>query len=151
MGTVQRTSEDELHQNPDTTGIKTLLARATNIAVVGLSPDASRPSYGVAKALQARGFRIIPVNPNLDGPVLGERPRRSLLDIEDRVDIVDVFRRSEDTLQVAQDAVEVGAGALWMQLGVMNEEAAELAASRGLTVVMDRCLAVEYERLLGES
>lgn len=98
--------------------------------------------------MQRYGFRILPVNPNLRSPVLGERPYSSVREIPEPVDIVDVFRRSEAALEAAEDAVAVGARVLWMQLGVVNEEAASLAAAKGLVVVMDRCIKVDYAGLV---
>jgi predicted CoA-binding protein len=136
--------------NPgDIQDIQGLLREARNVAVVGLSDDPSRPSYDVARALQGHGFRIFPVNPNLEGPVLGEHPYASLREIEARVDIVDVFRNSEKVMPVAEEAVAAGAGMLWLQLGVTNEEAASYAEDHGLAVVSNRCLKVDYGRLIG--
>lgn len=136
-----------MFENPSPEKIENLLASSRNIAVVGLSEDPFRPSHGVAKALQGFGYRIFPVNPNLSGPVLGEKPYGSLREIEARIDIVDVFRRSEEVVPVAREAVEVGAEVLWLQLGVINEEAAQYAREHGLTVVMDRCIKVDYASL----
>ncbi|MDA8354278.1 MAG: CoA-binding protein [Firmicutes bacterium] len=138
-----------LHQNPDQKTIRRLLKEAKHIAVVGLSDKPDRTSHMIAKALQQAGYRIFPVNPMLDGPVLGERPYASVQEIEDEVDIVDVFRRSEHCVPVAEDAVAAGAGAIWFQEGVINEEAAEIAEEAGLTVVMDRCIKVDHALLLG--
>jgi predicted CoA-binding protein len=135
--------------DPTETEIRELLERSRNVAVVGLSSDPSRASHGVARALQRYGFKVFPVNPNLDGPVLGERPYASVEEIPYPVDIVDVFRRSEEILPIAAGAVTAGAKVFWTQLGVVNEEASRLAAKNGLTVVMDRCLAVDYARLVG--
>ncbi len=135
--------------DPTETEIRELLERSNTVAVVGLSDDPRRPSHGVARALQSFGFRVFPVNPNLDGPVLGERPYASVEEIPEPVDIVDVFRRSEEILPVAAGAVTAEAKVFWTQLGVVNEEAASLASEGGLSVVMDRCLAVEYARLAG--
>ncbi|QYJ14941.1 putative protein YccU [Rubrobacter xylanophilus DSM 9941] len=137
-----------MHRNPPREEIRSLLLNARNIAVVGLSDDHGRPSHGVARAMQRYGFRIFPVNPNLRTPVLGERPYSSVREIREPVDIVDVFRRSEAALEAARDAVAAGARALWMQIGVINEEAARLAASKGLIVVMDRCIKVDYATLV---
>jgi len=136
--------------NPAEEEIRDLLKRSRTVAVVGLSDDPYRPSHGVTRALQRFGFRIFPVNPNLAGPVLGEEPYASVEDIPEQVDIVDVFRRSEEVMPAAEGAVAAGAKMIWMQLGVVNEDAARLAADNGLTVVMDRCLAVEYPRLAGQ-
>ena len=135
--------------NPSKEEIRGVLEQARTVAVVGLSDDPFRPSHGVARAMQRFGFRIFPVNPNLDGPVLGEEPYASVEDIPERVDIVDVFRRSEKVLPAAEGAVAVGAKALWMQLGVVNEGAARLAVENGLTVISDRCIAVDCATLLG--
>jgi len=129
--------------------IRNLLENSRTVAVVGLSDDPYRPSHGVARALQKFGFRIFPVNPNLTGPVLGEKPYASVEDIPEQIDIVDVFRRSEEVVPAAESAVASRAKALWMQSGVINEEAARLAAENGLTVVMDRCLAVDCAAILG--
>jgi uncharacterized protein len=133
---------------PSDEQIRELLTEARTIAVVGLSANPARPSHGVASFLQRRGYRVIPVNPNLDGPVLGEEPYASLRDVPFRVDIVDIFRRSEFVAAVVDDAIAVGARAVWMQLDVIDQAAAARAAASGLAVVMDRCIAVEHGRLL---
>ena len=103
----------------------------------------------IARALQRFGFKILPVNPNLTGPVLGEEPYATVEEIPGPVDIVDVFRSSEKVMPVAQDAVAAGAKTFWMQSGVVNEEAAAYAKEHGLTVVMDRCIKVDYAALAG--
>lgn len=138
-----------MHSNPDGTEIQNLLREARTVAVVGLSDRPNRTSHAIARTLQSIGYRIIPVNPKLKGPVLGEEPHASLRDIEEPVDIVDVFRRSELLMPIAEDAVAAGAGALWMQSGIVNEDAAGYASSHGMMVVMDRCIKVEYARLIG--
>ena len=138
-----------MHRNPDDVEIQNLLRESRTVAIVGLSERPHRTSHAIARALQSFGYRIIPVNPKLTGPVLGEQPYASLREIEEPVDIVDVFRRSELVMPVAEDAAAAGAGALWMQLGVVNEKAAGYAASHGLTVVMDRCIKVDYAHLIG--
>ena len=138
-----------MHKNPDHTEIKRLLEGARNVAVVGLSESPYRTSHAIASALQRFGYRIFPVNPNLTGPVLGERPYASIPEIPEPIDIVDVFRRSEKVMPVAEDAVAAGAKVLWMQSGVINEEAAEYAEEHGLTVVMDRCIKVDHASLVG--
>jgi predicted CoA-binding protein len=135
-----------MHTNPDRQEIMALLRRARNVAVVGLSDRPYRTSHAIADALQGFGFRIFPVNPNLRGPVLGEEPYNLVEDIPEPIDIVDVFRRSEKVMPVAEDAVAAGAMVLWMQSGVINEEAAAYAEEHGLTVVMDRCIKVDYTR-----
>ena len=138
-----------MHRNPDNAGIQTLLENARTIAVVGLSDKPHRTSHAIARALQGYGYKIIPVNPNLSGPVLGEEPYATVEEIPHPVDIVDVFRRSAEVMPVARDAVVAGAQALWMQSGVINDEAAAFARDHGLTVVMDRCIKVERTILLG--
>ena len=120
------------------------------IAVVGLSDRPERPSFGVAQYMQAQGYRIIPVNPNAQ-EILGEKCYASLLDIAHPIDMVNVFRRSEDVLPIAQQAVQIGAKCLWQQIGVMNEEADALAQSHRLISVMDRCLKIEHARHLASS
>ena len=136
-----------MHANPDGRETRDLLLRARNVAVVGLSDRPYRTSHAIAGALQGFGFKVFPVNPNLRGPVLGEEPYASVEDVPVEIDIVDVFRRSEKVMPVAEDAVAAGAKVLWMQSGVVNEEAAAYAREHGLTVVMDRCIKVDYARL----
>ena len=138
-----------MHANPDAGRIRELLSGARTIAVVGLSEKPYRTSHAIARVLQGFGYRIFPVNPNLQGPVLGEEPYATVEEIPERVDVVDVFRRSEKVTPVARDAVAAGAGALWMQSGVVNEEAAAYAREHGLLVVMDRCIKVDYASLVG--
>jgi predicted CoA-binding protein len=138
-----------MHQNPSTEEIRTLLEGSRTVAVVGLSDKPYRTSHSIARALQDFGFKVFPVNPNLSGPVLGEEPYDSVEEIGDTVDIVDVFRRSEKVMPTARDAVAAGAKVLWMQSGVINEGAAAYAEKNGLTVVMDRCIMVDYTSLVG--
>jgi uncharacterized protein len=126
--------------------IREILTEAKTIAVVGLSSKPDRPSYGIAKALQQYGYLVIPVNP-VEQEVLGEKAYASLKEIPERVDVVNVFRRAEQTPPIAQEAVEIGAKALWLQSGIESEEAAEIASSGGLDVVMDRCIMVEHRKL----
>ena len=137
-----------MHQNPGPEEIRNLLSGARTVAVVGLSDRPHRTSHAIARALQGFGFRIFPVNPNLEGPVLGEEPYGRVQEIPEGVDIVDVFRRGEMVMPVAEDAVAAGAKALWMQSGVVNEPAAAYAREHGLTVVMDRCIKVDYAYLV---
>jgi predicted CoA-binding protein len=117
------------------------------IAVVGLSSKPDRPNYGVARYLQQQGYRIIPVNPN-ETEVLGERAYPDLLSVPEPVEIVDIFRRSEFVPEVVEQAIAIGAKAVWMQDGVVHEAAAERAREAGLLVVMDRCTARERRRLV---
>jgi predicted CoA-binding protein len=125
--------------------ITELLDTAKTIAVVGLSSKPSRPSYGVARYLQSSGYRIIPVNPN-ESEVLGEKCYARLEDIPEKIDIVDIFRRSELVPEIVDAAIRIGARAVWMQEGVVNEESAEKARRAGLTVVMDLCMAPEHQK-----
>ncbi|MDI4646479.1 CoA-binding protein [Cohnella hashimotonis] len=133
--------------NPSRDEIKRILQETKNIAVVGLSGDPDKTSHMVSAAMQAKGYRIIPVNPK-EAEILGEKCYKSLADIPEPVDIVNVFRRPEHTPPIAEEAVAAGAKVLWLQLGIVNEEAAAIAASGGLTVVMDRCIKVEDSILL---
>ena len=139
-----------MHENPGAEEIRDLLAGSRTVAVVGLSDRPYRTSHSIARSLQDFGFRIFPVNPNLRGPVLGEEPYASVEEIPEAVDIVDVFRSSEKVMPTARDAVATGAKVLWMQSGVVNEEAAAHAREHGLTVVMDRCIMVDYASLVGK-
>ena len=126
-------------------GIAQLLKSARTIAVVGLSSSKMRPSHGVAEYLQRAGYKIIPVNPN-ETEVLDERAVARLEDIREKVDIVDIFRRSEFVPQIVESAIAIGAKAVWMQEGVIHEAAAERARAAGLIVVMDRCMLKEHAR-----
>lgn len=122
-----------------------MLKRARTIAVVGLSSKRHRPSYGVAEYMQSAGYRIIPVNPN-ERKVLGEKCYPRLEDVSEKVDIVDIFRRSEAVPGVIESAIRIGARAIWMQEGVIHPEAAERARRAGLTVVMDLCILKEHAK-----
>jgi predicted CoA-binding protein len=132
----------------DLTSIDELLTQTKVIAVVGLSESPDRPSHGVARYLQEQGYRIIPVNPNLKGPVLGEQPYPDLEAVPEHIDLVDIFRRPNDVPPVVDAAIAVGATAVWMQLGIIHEDAARKARDAGLSVVMDRCTAIEHRALL---
>ena len=133
---------------PSADPIADLLKKYKTIAVVGLSSNQMRPSNGVAAYLQGAGYRIIPVNPN-EREVLGEKSYAKLTDVPARIEIVDVFRRADQVMPTAEEAIAVGAKVLWMQLGVVNEKAAEKAHEAGLIVVMDACLLVEHKRRRG--
>ncbi len=135
--------------NPPDAVVRDLLRSSRTLAVVGCSPDASRTSHQIARAMQARGYRIVPVHP-AGGTILGETVYRSLKDIPEDIelDIVDVFRRAEHTPEVAAQAVARGARALWLQQGIYNEQAAAIAQAAGMLVVMDACLAVWHRLLL---
>jgi predicted CoA-binding protein len=132
----------------DMTGLRTILGKSRTIAVVGLSANWHRPSFFAAKYMQDKGYRIIPVNPNYP-EVLGRRAFAALADIEEPVDIVDCFRKSEEMEAIARAAVAIHARALWMQLGVINDVAARIATAAGLAVVMNRCVKIEHARLAG--
>lgn len=124
-----------------------ILEQASTFAVVGLSPRPSRPSHRVARFLQKKGYRVIPVNPMRAGQqLIGETVYASLADIPDQVDVVDIFRRSSHAGAHVDEAIEIGAKAVWMQLGVIDREAAERAEAAGLRVAMDRCPAIEYPK-----
>ncbi|KAA9004017.1 CoA-binding protein [Paenibacillus spiritus] len=130
--------------NPDQYTIRDILSASRTIAVVGLSDKTDRTSYMVAGAMQAAGYRIIPVNPAADdGSILGEKVYAKLEDIPEQVDIVNVFRKSEYCPEIARQTVAIGAKVLWLQQGVHSLEAAFIAESNGLTVIMDRCIKVE--------
>lgn len=132
----------------DMAGLRTILGESRTIAVVGLSANWHRPSFFAAKYMQDHGYRIIPVNPNYP-EVLGRKSFASLADIGEPVDIVDCFRKSGEMEPIARAAVAIRACVLWMQLGVINERAARIAADAGLAVVMNRCVKIEHARLMG--
>ncbi len=132
----------------DIANLRRILRTCRTIAVVGLSNEWHRPSYFAAKYMQQHGYRIIPVNPRYL-KVLGERCYASLTDIPDQVDLVDVFRRTDDVLPIAQQAIAIGVRCLWQQIGVMNLDADRLAQSAGLDSVMNRCVKIEHARLFG--
>jgi predicted CoA-binding protein len=134
-------------KNPERDRIKLLLSEAKTIAVVGLSDNPARTSYAVSEEMQSLGYRILPVNPNAK-EVLGEKSYPSLLDLNESVDIVNIFRRSEEVLPIVEQAIQVKPRAIWMQLGVINEEAAKLAQQQGIEVIMDRCIKVEHALLI---
>ena len=129
------------------TAIRRILKDSKTIAVVGLSPKPHRPSHQVALYLIEAGYTIIPVNPGQD-TILGQTCYPNLRDIPTPVDMVDIFRRSETVLPIAEDAIAIGAKCIWMQEGVINEEAAAKAEAAGLTVIMDRCTKIDHMNLL---
>jgi predicted CoA-binding protein len=134
------------HVNPTDDELRTILSTSRTIAVVGASSSHDRASYGVMKTLMAAGFNVIPVTPR-EPRILGRTTYATLADIPEPVDIVDVFRRAEDTPAIADDAVKIGAKVLWLQLGITSEEAAARARAGGLTVVMDLCIGKTTSRL----
>ena len=133
-------------ENPSDTQIYDILANPKTIAVVGCSPEPDRDSHEIAALLKAKGHKVIPVNPKCQ-EILGERCYASLQDIPEPVDMVDVFRRSEFVAQIADEAIAKEASILWLQLDVIDAAAAYKAQKAGLTVVMDRCPAIEYRKL----
>ena len=123
-----------------------ILTSSRVVAVVGLSPKPDRPSYGVASYLQGKGYKIIPVNPGAE-EILGVPSYPDLSSVPEPVDVVDIFRRSEDVPAIVEEAIKIGAKAVWMQEGVINDEAATRAEKAGLRVVMDRCMLKEHQKL----
>jgi predicted CoA-binding protein len=134
------------HQNPSDSQLKTLLTNASTIAIVGASSNPDKASYGIMQKLQKVGYRVIPVNPR-ETEILGERSYASLAEVPERIDIVDVFRRPEDTPAIADEAVKIGAKALWLQTGIASEEAAAKAEAGGLLAVMDACIGATHALL----
>jgi len=134
------------HQNPSDEELKQILTAATTIAIVGASSDPDKESYGIMQKLQKAGYRVIPVNPR-ETEILGERSYPSLVDVPERIDIVDVFRRAEDAPGIADEAATIGAKVLWLQSGISSEEAAERATKGGLVTVMDTCIGATHSLL----
>ena len=132
----------------DISGLRRILTRSRSLAVVGVSANWYRPSYFAAKYMQDHGYRIFPVNPNY-AEILGEQCYPSVDAIPESVDIVDCFRKPDEIVPLAREAVAKGAKVLWMQLGIRNDEAAAIATAAGLDVVMNRCVKIEHARILG--
>jgi uncharacterized protein len=132
----------------DVAGLRRILARSRTLAVVGLSAQWYRPSYFAAKYMQDHGYRIVPVNPRYE-EVLGQKCYPDLRSIPHPVDLVDCFRKASDIPPLAEDSIAIGAKVLWMQLGIVNEAAAQRAVAAGLDVVMNRCVKIEHARILG--
>jgi len=130
---------------PSADPIFDILTKYKTIAVVGLSSNPARPSYGVTEYIQSSGYQIIPVNPN-EADVLGEPSYASLDEVPQKIGIVDIFRRPEEVAPVVDAAIRVGAKVIWMQLGIANQAAAEKAQAAGLTVVMDACMLIEHKK-----
>jgi predicted CoA-binding protein len=126
--------------------IEKIFEESKTIAVVGLSSNPSRPSYMVARYLQSQGYKIIPVNPN-EKEILGERSYADLISVPDTIDIVDIFRKSEEVPAIVEQAIKIKAKVVWMQEGIVNEEAAKKASEMGLTVIMDKCMYKEHSKL----
>lgn len=127
--------------------MRALLARARTIAVVGLSPKPERPSHRIARRLKAWGYRVIPVRPAVS-EVLGERAYPSLAAVPERIDLANVFRAAEGVGPIVEQCITLKIPAIWIQLGIVNEEAAERARAAGMFVAMDRCISVDYQRLM---
>jgi predicted CoA-binding protein len=138
----------DLERFQDPSAIQRVIHTATTIAIVGLSNNELRASYFVGYYLKRHGYRVIPVNPR-ETEILGETCYASLLDVPERVDVVNVFRAPDALPGIARDAATIGAGALWCQFGVINEQGARIAEETGLTVIMDRCLKIEHARYAG--
>jgi predicted CoA-binding protein len=134
------------HRNPSDQALKQILTDATTIAIVGASANPDKPSHGIMQKLQKAGYRVVPVNPR-ETDILGERSYPSLLDVPERIDIVDVFRRAEDTPGIADEAATIGAKVLWLQSGISSEAAAERAAKGGLITVMGTCIGATHSLL----
>lgn len=132
----------------DNATVRRVLDSTRTIAMVGLSGNWYRPSYFAAKYLLDRGYRVIPVNPNYE-EILGQKVYPDLQSIPEPVDVVDLFQRAEAVPQYVQPAIDIGAKVLWLQLGIVNDEAAAQASAEGLTVIQDRCMKIEYARLFG--
>jgi uncharacterized protein len=132
----------------DINSLRRILRESRVLAVVGLSADWFRPSYFAAKYMQEHGYRVIPVNPRYES-ILGEKCYKSLRDIPEKVDLVDVFRKTQDVMPITEDAIAIRAKVLWQQLGVKNDEAAARARAAGLEAVRDRCVKSEHGRLFG--
>lgn len=135
-----------MFQNPSPDELRALLGRVRNLAVVGLSPQPSRPSYVVARAMQGFGYRVIPVRPAVS-EVLGERAWPGLSDVPGTIDLVDVFRAAEHIDAIVDDCLRLNIPAIWIQEGIVNEAAANRAREAGMTVVMDRCIYKDYVEL----
>ena len=138
-----------MFQNPTDDQLVELLKNAKTIAVVGLSEDVTKPSYEVSKYIQSQGYEVVPVNPNAD-MVLGRKAHPSLTEVEGPIDIVNVFRRSHEVAGIVDQAIQIKAKAVWTQLEILDEEAAQRAQAAGLTMIMDKCLKIEHARLLGK-
>ncbi|ASS75079.1 CoA-binding protein [Tumebacillus algifaecis] len=138
-----------MFQNPTDQQLVDLLQNSKTIAVVGLSGDPEKASYQVAAYEQSQGYEVVPINPTVES-VLGRKAQHILTEVEGPIDIVNVFRRSGEVATIVDQAIEIGAKAVWTQLDIVDETAAKKAQDAGLVVVMDKCLKVEHRRLLGK-
>jgi predicted CoA-binding protein len=135
-----------MHENPTDDELRTILVETKTIAMVGASSNPERTSHAIMKQLLAAGYHVIPVNPK-ETEILGQKAYASLADIPEPIEIVDVFRKSEDTPGIADEAVAIGAKVLWLQLGVTSDDAAARAKAGGLTVIMDKCIGATHRQL----
>jgi len=136
-----------MFSNPSQDELRNILENAKTVAVVGLSDNPDRESYAVSAEMQRRGYKVIPVNPNVN-EVLGEKSYASLKDVTEKIDIINVFRRSDALKSVVEEAVQTSAPVIWAQQGIYNEDAAQLAAENNKTMVMDRCIMVMHSLLV---
>lgn len=144
---MQKGSQMTIIMNDE--GLTNILTKTKTIALVGASPKEARPSYRVMAYLQKAGYKVVPINPGQEGKqILGEKVYARLSDLDMPVDMVDIFRRSEFVADLVDEAIAIKAGTIWMQLGVINDEAAKTASDAGLDVVMDHCTKIEHARLL---
>lgn len=143
---AETSSPKKTWKNPPRKEIERILKSAATVAVVGLSANESRASHRVAKYLKSKGYKIIPVNPN-ETEILGEKSCPDLASVGKKIDIVDVFRKSEDTPPIVKTAIAVGAGAVWLQKGIVSQESYDLAQEAGIPIVMDRCMYKEHKKL----
>jgi predicted CoA-binding protein len=139
-----------MFRNPDPDAICALLREVKTIAVVGLSPNPARPAFRIARALQSFGYRVIPVRPKVDA-VLGEKAYASLSEVPEKIDLVDVFRAAEHVGPLVDECLRLGLKHIWLQDGIVNEEAAAKAVAGGMTVMMDRCIWRDYTQLCAEA
>ena len=146
LNTILPEAERLKYQDPAT--IRTILSTTKTIAIVGLSPKPERPSYFVGSYLNYEGYHVIPVNPRAT-EIFGQKAYPDLLSIPGKVDLVDVFRQAEECVEIARQAVQIGVATLWLQLRIVNLEAAHIAEEAGLNVIMDRCLKIEHGRYSG--
>ncbi|KXB07977.1 hypothetical protein AKJ58_01330 [candidate division MSBL1 archaeon SCGC-AAA385D11] len=147
-GVLGQVNETQSTEKSDEVIIR-ILKENTNITVVGCSRTEGKPAHEIPKFLKSKGYRIIPVNPFAD-EILGEKTYPSLEEVEEKIDVVEIFRPSEEVYEIVEEALETDAKVIWMQLGIKNEKAKKLAEENGLKVIQDKCMKVEYKRLIGD-
>lgn len=140
-----------MYENPDDSVLKEILTKKRIVAVVGVSDNSERDSYRVAGYLQKHGYRVIPVNPNINGELLGEKVYPDLSSVPGPIDIVDIFRRSEEVPSLVETAISLKPAVIWLQLGVINEKVSAMIDKREIVLVMDRCIKKEHSRLFSDS